>query len=392
MQNDVDFKKILRDSGMPVEKEDVHAALQEAADEAGLITNTSRMSPFWRIIKLMVITPYMWIIETLINSVLRNLFLVTAAGPFVDLFAAALNLTRKDATFARGRLHFIKHDKGIAATIKAGTEIQTERINGVVYSVTVDEQTVIPAGETDAFIPVTATQTGTSFNLSPGYYQILPRAVDGIASVRNEDDWLIAPGSDRETDDELKDRCRNQFNLAGSYHTDAVYRSLIAAQAGLTIDRIFFQHDAPRGPGTANAYLLLDTGVISQPYVDRVNQYITDQGHHGHGDDLRCFAMPETLHDLVVTIYVIDKDNITATDMGLLISGVTNLIRCAFRENNNYSVTRVWPYSRFSFSQLGREIHNLFPLADSLVFSLGDIKSDLNVPRLNSLTVVVENA
>ncbi|HGB5310855.1 TPA: hypothetical protein ACIVON_005410, partial [Salmonella enterica subsp. enterica serovar Poona] len=179
---------------------------------------------------------------------------------------------------------------------------------------------------------------------------------------------------------------------AGSYHTDAVYRSLIAAQAGLSIDRVFFQHDAPRGPGTANAYLLLDTGVISQPYVDRVNRYITDQGHHGHGDDMRCFAMPETRHDLTVTVYVLNRDNVSDTDISLLTSGVTNLIRCAFRENNNYDVTRVWPYSRFSFSQLGRELHNTFALIDSVTFSLTDIKSDLNIPRLNSLSVEVADA
>ncbi|EHG4041641.1 hypothetical protein J4198_005489, partial [Salmonella enterica] len=220
----------------------------------------------------------------------------------------------------------------------------------------------------------------------------LPKAIDGIASVRNGDDWLTTPGADRESDDELKDRCRNQFNLAGSYHTDAVYRSLIAAQAGLTIDRIFFLHDAPRGPGTANAYLLLDTGVISQPYVDSVNQYITDQGHHGHGDDMRCFPMPETRHTLAVTVYVENLSNISSDDITALKSGVENMIRCAFRENNNYDVTRTWPYSRFSFSQLGRELHNAFALVDSVTFSLADIKSDLTIPRLNTLTVEVQNA
>ncbi|EIO8740625.1 baseplate J/gp47 family protein [Salmonella enterica] len=392
MRNDIDFKKILADSGMPVEENDVEDALQAAADKEGLITNTSSMSPFWRLIRLLVVTPYMWIVDTLINSVLRNLFLQTAKGAFVDLFAAALNLQRKDATRAQGRIHFIKKDAGSMVTIPAGTQIQAERINGVVYTVAVNEKTVIPAGTGDAFINVTATEPGTAFNLSPGYYQILPKAIDGIVSVRNEDDWLTTPGADRESDDELKDRCRNQFNLAGSYHTDAVYRSLIAAQAGLSIDRVFFQHDAPRGPGTANAYLLLDTGVISQPYVDRVNRYITDQGHHGHGDDMRCFAMPETRHDLTVTVYVLNRDNVSDTDISLLTSGVTNLIRCAFRENNNYDVTRVWPYSRFSFSQLGRELHNTFALIDSVTFSLTDIKSDLNIPRLNSLSVEVADA
>ncbi|EGC1287110.1 hypothetical protein H8526_001082 [Salmonella enterica] len=392
MQNNIDFKKILRESGMPVDEQTVRDTLQQAADDENLVTNTSRMSPFWRLIQLLVIRPYMWIVDTLVNNVLRNLFLMTAAGPFVDLYAAALRLQRKDATAATGKITFTKSSADNTVTIPAGTVIQTERINGTIYSVATTQQAVIPAGTASALIDVTATDSGAAFNLAPGYYQILPKAIDGIAAVRNDEDWLTTPGADRESDDELKDRCRNQFNLAGSYHTDAVYRSLIAAQAGLTIDRIFFLHDAPRGPGTANAYLLLDTGVISQPYVDSVNQYITDQGHHGHGDDMQCFPMPETRHDLAVTVYVENLSNISESDITALKSGIENLIRCAFRENSNYDVLRVWPYSRFSFSQLGREIHRHFSLAESLAFSLQDIKSDLAVPRLNSLTIEVQNA
>ncbi|ELW7216284.1 baseplate J/gp47 family protein [Salmonella enterica] len=392
MQNNIDFKKILRESGMPVDDQTVRDTLQQAADDEKLITNTSRMSPFWRIIQLMVITPYLWIVDTLINNVLRNLFLMTASGPFVDLFAAALRLTRKGATRATGNITFIKASPDTSVTVPAGTVIQTERINGVIYAVKTTQQVVIPAGTAQALVSATATDSGTAFNLAPGYYQILPEAVDGIAAVRNDDNWLTTPGSDQESDDELKDRCRNQFNLAGSYHTDAVYRSLIAAQAGLSIDRIFFQHDAPRGPGTANAFLLLDTGVISQPYLDRVNQYITDQGHHGHGDDIRCFALPETRHDLAVTVYVKNLANISADDTAALQSGVENLICCAFRENSNYDVTRTWPYSRFSFSQLGRELHDAFTLVDSVTFSLTDILSELNIPRLNTLSVEVKDA
>ncbi|EDY3897034.1 hypothetical protein GUY68_003893 [Salmonella enterica] len=392
MQNDIDFKKILRESGMPVDEQTVRDTLQQAADDEKLVTNTSSMSPFWRLIQLLVIKPYMWIVDALINNVLRNLFLQTAAGPFVDLFAAALKLTRKEATRSAGKITFTKSTPDNSVTVPAGTLIQTERINGVIYNVATTEQVIIPAGTQSALIDVTAADSGAAFNLAPGYYQILPKAIDGIASVRNGDDWLTRPGADRESDDELKDRCRNQFNLAGSYHTDAVYRSLIAAQAGITIDRIFFLHDAPRGPGTANAYLLLDTGVISQPYVDSVNQYITDQGHHGHGDDMRCFAMPETRHTLAVTVYVENLSSISSDDIDALKSGVENLIRCAFRENSNYDVVRTWPYSRFSFSQLGRELHNAFTLVDSVTFSLADIESDLAIPRLNTLTVEVQNA
>jgi len=307
------------------------------------------------------------------------------------LLAWAVNIDAKPASAAAGVIRFYKTTAANAVTINAGTLIQTERINGVVYGLSVNRDVTLPAGVESGLIDVTATGNGTGYNLAPGYYRILPIAVAGIASVVNEDDWLTTPGADEETDDELRDRTRNQFNLVGNYHPDAIYRSMIASVVGLSVDRIFFLHDAPRGPGTANAYLLLDSGETSQPFIDAVNDYINSQGHHGHGDDLQCFAMPDTSHTLAVTVYVLSKENMTSEELAELQSGVTNLIRCAFRENANYEVKKTWPYARFSFSNLGRELHKTFPVIDSLSFSLADIISELSVPRLAGLTVEIRN-
>lgn len=388
---DVDFEQVLRDSGMPTTEAEVTAAFKATVQAEGFITNTSRMSPFWRLITKIVTTPVMWLKDALVSVVLRNMFVATATGPMLRLLAWAVNIEAKPASAAAGMVRFYKAKAADVVAISAGTVIQTERINGVIYSVAVSEDTTLPAGPESGLVPVTATGTGSGYNLAPGYYRILPVAVAGIASVVNEDEWLITPGADEESDDELRDRTRNQFNLVGNYHTDAIYRSMIAGVLGLSVDRIFFLHDAPRGPGTANAYLLLDSGEISQPFVDAVNDYVNSQGHHGHGDDLQCFAMPETPHTLAVTVYVENKENMTDEELSRLKTDVSNLIRCAFRENANYDVKKTWPYSRFSFSNLGREIHRAFPVIDSLHFSLTDIVSELSVPRLAGLTVEIEN-
>ncbi|WP_317187025.1 hypothetical protein [Salmonella enterica] len=45
---------------------------------------------------------------------------------------------------------------------------------------------------------------------------------------------LTVPGADEESDDELRERCRNQFNLVGNYHTDAVYRSMMSVGDEIT--------------------------------------------------------------------------------------------------------------------------------------------------------------
>ncbi|EPX7410409.1 baseplate J/gp47 family protein [Cronobacter dublinensis] len=388
----VDFEEVVKASGMPVTKEALRERFNGIVQEEGLITNTSNMSPFWRLIAAIVTTPVLWLKDVLVGTVLANMFVATASGQMLRLLAWSVNVTAKPATAAQGVIRFYKADAGAVVTVKAGTLIQTERINGTVYELATTADFTIASAVASALIPVQATATGGAFNLAPGYYRILPVAVDGISHAVNEADWLTVPGADEESDDELRERCRNQFNLVGNYHTDAVYRSMIASVAGLSIDRIFFEHEAPRGPGTANAYLLLDTGVTSDPFIEAVNDYITTQGHHGHGDDMQCFAMPETRHTLAVTLYVRNLANLTDEEQNALRAGAENLIRCAFRENNEFDVKKTWPFSRFSFSNLGRELHRQFAAIDSLAFSLTDIVSGLNVPRLDTLTVRLMNA
>ncbi|EJP5811812.1 baseplate J/gp47 family protein, partial [Cronobacter sakazakii] len=242
----VDFEEVVKASGMPVTKEALRERFNGIVQEEGLITNTSNMSPFWRLITAIVTTPVLWLKDVLVGTVLANMFVATASGQMLRLLAWAVNVTAKPATAAQGVIRFYKADAGAVVTVKAGTLIQTERINGTVYELATTADFTLAAGVASALIPVQATATGGAFNLAPGYYRILPVAVDGISHAVNETDWLTVPGADEESDDELRERCRNQFNLVGNYHTDAVYRSMIASVAGLSIDRIFFEHEAPR--------------------------------------------------------------------------------------------------------------------------------------------------
>lgn len=387
----VDFNEVVKASGMPTTEAELRTRFNAIVADEGLITNTSRMSPFWRLITAIVTAPVLWLKDVLVSTVLANMFVATASGQMLRLLAWAVNVTAKPASAAEGAVRFWKTSANAVVTVPDSTRIQTERINGVVYELVTVGSITIAAGTASALVPVKATATGGAYNLAPGYFRILPVAVPGISRVVSEENWLTVPGADEETDDDLRDRCRNQFNLVGNYHSDAVYRSMIAGLVGLSIDRIYFEHDAPRGPGTANAFLLLDSGVASAPFVATVNDYINSQGHHGHGDDLQCYGMPETLHDLAVVLYVPDPDNLSEEEKSALRSGVENLVRCAFRENSEFDVKKTWPWARFSFSSLGREIHRNYAAVDSVTFSLTDIVSALNVPRLNSLSVSIEH-
>lgn len=385
-----DFKQMLAETGLPVEETQIRQKFEELTAQENIITNTSKMSPFWRLITAIAVKPVKWLTDHLIAEILPNLFVKTAKEKWLQIHAWAIGLDFKQATKAEGVIHFTKESDITELTIKAGTVVQTERINDVIFRLIVTQDTAIPKGMLSAPVPVIAENAGADYNLAAGYYRILPESIAGIKTVENKDDWLTTPGSDRETNEELRERYRTQFSSVGQHHIDSVYRGMISKVAGLSVDRIYFKHDAPRGSGTANAYLLLDTGVTSQPFIDKVNHYVQTEGNHGHGDDLICFAMPETQHVITCGVYFRPSQAIGEIRKAEIVAEVENMIRCAFRENNNYAVTKTYPFSRFSWSKLGEEIHDRFNEIDSIIWGQTDIQSDLSIPRVSHLTVSVQ--
>lgn len=393
-QSNIDFKSIVENAGIPTTEQGWKDLFkQDVDDEGGIIANDSPFSPFWRLITAIIAKPATYIVNNvLIDHILPNMFLQTAFDDqFIEAKAYEHDLTRKAKEYAQGNVIFYRAaNTGPSLLISAGTVIQTDAINGVTYRVITNNDVIMPENAASVSAPVTAEFAGENYNLGAGYYHILPEAVTGIGSVSNDAQWLTTLGADAETNDELKLRTVNAFTAAAPWHIDAVYIAILTEQSGLDTDNIYFEHDAPRGPGTANAYLLLDLGEPSTELIAQLNEYINDQGYHGHGDDLQIFAMPSTSEDITVTIYPLS--NLLTEEVSELLTNVENFIRCAFRENNDYTATKTKPNSRFSFSKLGQELHREFSGLDSINWGQTDITSTTNVPRLNSLTITNGNA
>ncbi|HDS5422000.1 TPA: baseplate J/gp47 family protein, partial [Citrobacter freundii] len=153
----IDFEDVVKASGMPVTDSEVRDRFNAIAAEEGMITNTSRMSPFWRLVTAIVTAPVMWLKEVLVSTVLANMFVATASGSMLRLLAWAVNVTAKPASAAQGVIRFFKEDARAVVTVKAGTVIQTERINGRVYELATTGDMVIPSGTASALLPVKAT-------------------------------------------------------------------------------------------------------------------------------------------------------------------------------------------------------------------------------------------
>ncbi|WP_342653515.1 baseplate J/gp47 family protein [Pseudomonas sp. F3-2] len=386
--SDVDFKQALADAGIPTTDAALRQAWEaEVAAQGSKLANTSSYSPFWRVVTALVTKPVLWLLTFVSDTVLPNFFVKTATGAWLDMLAWAVNVTRKSAVKSQGTILFTRSASGGALQVPIGTVVQSSSINGHVYQLVTTAVGNFAEGLLQLQIPVEAIEEGSGFNLAPGYYAVLPVPVPGIVAVTNTEDWLTSPGADSELDEDLRLRVRNQFSAVNQWHTDAVYRALIAAFSGVQPNGVYFEHGAPRGPGSANAYVLFEAGVPADAYLLQINAKIRDEGNHGHGDDLLVMVMPETLNDIAVDIW--PRSTLTELQRAALKADVELFIRAAFRESTakDYQPTLTFPQSRFSFSRLGEELHQEFAGLESLHFANVDIVSELSIPRIQNLEV-----
>ncbi|QZD69444.1 baseplate J/gp47 family protein [Pseudomonas sp. 3-2] len=388
----VDFKKVIADAGIPTTEAALKAEWEKEVEAQGAkVANTSSYSPFWRVMTALVTKPFLWLLDFLCMTVLPNFFVKTAVDAWLDTLAWAVNVERKGATKAQGKLLFTRAIPDGVLELEKGIVVQSAAINGNVYKLVTTASATFQQGQLQLDVPVEAVEAGSGFNLAPGYYAILPVPIPGIVQVVNKDGWLESPGADPEPNDQLRLRVRNQFSAVNQWHTDAVYRAMISAFPGVRPDGVYFEHGAPRGPGSANAYILFDAGVPADAYLQQINAHIRDQGNHGHGDDLMAMVMPEV--PATVTLWLWPKPNLGAERIAALVKEVELFVRAAFRESTatDYQPTLTYPQSRFSYSRLSEEIHQQFEDIASLRFLPGqDIISGLNIPRLGQLQVTAQ--
>lgn len=388
-----DFVEILADSGIPVTEDELETKLKAEVSGAGSnLSNDSDMSPFWRWVRAAVVTPVVWLIRTLLAGyVMPNMFVATAERWALELKAWEYNVTPKAAVKTQGWITFTKENAEDEVSVAAGEMIQTTSIDGVIYKLSVLEDSVIAVGLAVGKILCEAVEAGEEYNLSAGYFNILPKGIAGIVSAVNEPDWITTLGANEESDEELALRLQNAFTSSGTWHIDDVYRSIISSVAGIRGDNVFFENTGDVTPGTANAYILMEVGETPQAVLDQLNRYIMDEGHHGHGDVLTCLAIPNTQHALIADVVFVS--NLTDTQKVNEFLEVENRIRAAFRESAAYSeMTRARPKRRFSISQLGTEIHNNMDNVESVRITVDgviqkDIVSLLTQPRIQNLTV-----
>ncbi|TMO43153.1 hypothetical protein CWC25_13170 [Pseudoalteromonas sp. S4389] len=374
------FKQELQAAGIPVTEEELEAVWQKHVDQGQFsVSNTSTFSPFFRLQKSIMVEPAKDLINGLITEVMPNSFVMLAKNEWLEQHGQARKTTKLPAVAAQGLVTISRTESDTSLTVPAGTIIESLPINGQVYRVQTLFDQVFAIGELNHNVMVEAEMAGQNYNLAAGYYVRVLSDIEGL-SATNSADWLTIAGQDIESDDNYRLRIRDAFGSLGDYHVDAVYRSIIASFAGIKSDNIVFDKTAPRGPGSANAYVYLDVGQISQAVLDQINNHIA-AGNHGSGDDMQVFAISTQQVDVTASY----QQHPNTQDRR---AEIEQFIRAAFRENAAFAnVTRCKPNELFSFSQLASELHNQFAELKTIRFETSDIACELWLPTLNSVVL-----
>ena len=385
------FASSMENAGIPTTEAGLKDKFDQMATDEGLVfKNENERGAWWRWLKNIAVEPVQWLIRFVITHVIPNQFVKTASGEYLDVLGWGYDLERYTANKAQGLIKFVRDASGSELTIPLNTWIKTTSINGTVYRMKTIEEGIFATDDLFIWVKAEAEKEGLAYNLGSDYYIILEEPISGITAVTNDYDWLTKPGRDREDDESFRSRFRGQFASVSDFHVTSVYKTMIANNIGIGHDRIFIDYTlAPRGAGSADAFVLFDLETPSQAYLDQVNSYIRDEGNHGFGDDMMVKAVPESFHDVALTVWL--PVNIQGVQAAGLLNDIEQMIRCAFRENNNFDVVQTLPFSRFSMSRLAGAIMRKYSVVVSVEFATGDIVSQQDVPKLSSLTITRDN-
>lgn len=194
-----------------------------------------------------------WQIYALLQRLMKQAVPATSTGDWLDTHAASVNLSRRPATKATGKVRFYRSP---ASSLATNINIPARRIvrtlpdgTGQIFRYSTLEAAVLPAGAEYVDVPAEAEDYGASANASAGQIRELVTPVESISGVSNDADWLISEGADEETDAQLQDR----YALAWAGNngcTKHAYKSWALSVPGVTSVSILDQH--PRGQGTVD--------------------------------------------------------------------------------------------------------------------------------------------
>lgn len=244
------------------------ATVEELQKEGFTITNFHTGGVFYTL--LMVVLRLKIEFSEFLRSVLNNMFLTHASGPWVDLKAADYGKKRKEAKKTRGLVTLTRmDDQGEAVKIEKGHVFKTIKdLNGEELRFFVLEASVLQKGARSVDVLVEAEKEGSRYNVPQGQITRSLTFLNGIECISNGPDWIVQEGSDTEDDAGLINRCLRSWSELAQRAIEDTYINTAEAVPGV----LFAQADCthPRGQGTVDVIVTGTAGAATDALLDAV--------------------------------------------------------------------------------------------------------------------------
>ena len=211
------------------------------------------------------------------GEALKQAFIQTASGSYLEMRAAERLVEKKGAVATRGIVAFERAVPGTTnIVIPRLTIVSTPRDQaGREYRYVTDEETILPAGDMAVTVPLTAVHPGRSYNVVPGSITEIRTHINGIGSVNNLVDWLTVEGADAESDSSLRQRALLAWEELTLGSTARAYRSWALSVPGVA--SVWVDDTLPRGDGTVDVYVLGQGGTPSGALIDAVQAVVDER-------------------------------------------------------------------------------------------------------------------
>ncbi len=169
------------------------------------------------------------------DFVLRQAFIKTASGKYLDMHAEMRGLKRKEGTKAHGVLtFFVSPDLNREVDIPAGT-VCSDKDNPLVQFKTL-KSAVCPADKSSIDVECEALANGAEFNCDKNRISVMVNPPDYVLAVTNSS--AVNGGGDEESDESLRSRILQSYSCRFNFVTEDAYKQL-AMRADGVLDAAF---------------------------------------------------------------------------------------------------------------------------------------------------------
>lgn len=299
-------KKIL-DMVIPIPDEEALAEeiFSELEEENFVINNTRSGGIFYTLVRIFVKIHVE--LKILAREVLKNMYLESATGSWVELKASDFGKQRKLEIKCEGYVTAIRSVAGEAVKINKGTVFKTPiDSNGDELKYIAVETVMLPMEALSVKVKVEAELPGSRYNVAQGQIRRCLVHINGVETITNTADWIIKEGADIEAIESLRNRTLLSWSELATLPIRDKYKNTCEAVEGVLKVEVDDNH--PRGQGTVDIYVTSPAGWATENLLKLVRY--AAESIKGPYDNLLVQSTAVVLQDITVNIDIPDSSSL----------------------------------------------------------------------------------